>query len=533
VLVFLLGVIAAGLLSIARGQDNNWDLRNYHYYNPYSFLHDRLKVDIAPAQLQTYFNPLTELPFYALITSFAPKTAAFLMGGLHGLCFGLIFLIAWLVFASFEAKNRLLLSLACALFGLYGPTFVGEIGASQNDITVSLFVLLGLYWIFRPLADGKKIDFAGAKWAVMLSGLVIGFGIGLKPTHAIYAVGLGPALLLAGTNWTERIKLAVVWGVCVAAGILLSGGYWMLVMQREFGNPLFPNFNHIFQSPYLEPKDIADLRSIPRSFAEALYFPFEFLVKSFFTWTQRDFRDSRYAIIYVLAVLFLISWLMRKYGAKPPAKKSAKSVGFPVIEQMLLVMFVLAFVVWEKKFAALRYLEVLEALSPILIISLTRQVFRSPALQGIFLTVAAVLLIAFNRPEGYERVPFSDRWWDLQVPSLQDPDHAMVVIAGGRPWAYLIPSFPKTVRFIRAESNFTSPKSQTKLQQGVREAIQTQQGPIYMLSSTRFAKANLETVKAYGLNLGDANGLPITMKYAYSSPDGDLYLWPLTKNPQP
>ena len=40
----LLGVAGFGALSVLVGQDNSWDLRNYHYYNPWALLRGRLTL---------------------------------------------------------------------------------------------------------------------------------------------------------------------------------------------------------------------------------------------------------------------------------------------------------------------------------------------------------------------------------------------------------------------------------------------------------------------------------------------------------
>jgi len=44
----------ATIASIALGQDANWDLQNYHYYNPWAWRNGRIFTwDVAAAQLQT------------------------------------------------------------------------------------------------------------------------------------------------------------------------------------------------------------------------------------------------------------------------------------------------------------------------------------------------------------------------------------------------------------------------------------------------------------------------------------------------
>jgi hypothetical protein len=38
------------------GPDNYWDLRYYHLYAPWAYLHDRYLYDIGPAQEQSFFH---------------------------------------------------------------------------------------------------------------------------------------------------------------------------------------------------------------------------------------------------------------------------------------------------------------------------------------------------------------------------------------------------------------------------------------------------------------------------------------------
>src|SRR5262245_58134644 len=64
----LLCLLIAATISVLLGQDANWDLRNYHLYNPYAFLTGRFWTDLMPAGLQSNFNPLLDLPYYLLAT---------------------------------------------------------------------------------------------------------------------------------------------------------------------------------------------------------------------------------------------------------------------------------------------------------------------------------------------------------------------------------------------------------------------------------------------------------------------------------
>jgi hypothetical protein len=55
--------VLLGIVSLYLGQDISWDIRNYHFYNPYMLLTGRMQYDILPAQIQTFLNPTMDIPF--------------------------------------------------------------------------------------------------------------------------------------------------------------------------------------------------------------------------------------------------------------------------------------------------------------------------------------------------------------------------------------------------------------------------------------------------------------------------------------
>ncbi|MFZ1986846.1 MAG: hypothetical protein WAU91_20715 [Desulfatitalea sp.] len=62
-LILLATPLAMGLVALALGQDASWDVRNYHFYNPYAFLTGRMGHDIARAQVATTTTPCCICPF--------------------------------------------------------------------------------------------------------------------------------------------------------------------------------------------------------------------------------------------------------------------------------------------------------------------------------------------------------------------------------------------------------------------------------------------------------------------------------------
>ncbi|HEY1150732.1 MAG TPA: hypothetical protein VGF27_19280, partial [Pseudoduganella sp.] len=88
------GPLFFALLSLSYGQDSNWDLQNYHLYNPFALLHGKIGFDLAPGVWQSYFNPTLDLLYYGLATTLPARLAGAIMGALHGLNFVLIAYIA-------------------------------------------------------------------------------------------------------------------------------------------------------------------------------------------------------------------------------------------------------------------------------------------------------------------------------------------------------------------------------------------------------------------------------------------------------
>ena len=190
---------AVGVVSVMFGPDNYWDLRYYHIYAPWAYLHDRYLYDVGPAQEQGFLNPTADFLFYGLISSplnEAPRVIAFIMGALHGLNAAFTLAIACLVVRPHDPRERLALQTAALLMGVSGAGFVGLIGTATNDLTSSLFVLASLLGILKA---GEPAGLAAAApfWRTFAwAGLWGGLGVGLKYTSSFYVPGLAVAVVM-------------------------------------------------------------------------------------------------------------------------------------------------------------------------------------------------------------------------------------------------------------------------------------------------------------------------------------------------
>src|SRR5690606_21820173 len=83
-------------------------------------------MDLAPAQLQSYFTPLLDVPYYLLVQHAPAPVAGVFLGILHGLAFLPLCWIAWRILAGEQERGRKAFLLALA--GMCGGGFLSELG---------------------------------------------------------------------------------------------------------------------------------------------------------------------------------------------------------------------------------------------------------------------------------------------------------------------------------------------------------------------------------------------------------------------
>lgn len=472
-----------GLVSVYLGQDENWDLRNYHWYNAYALLNGRLDLDMAPAQFQSYFNPLIDVPYYLLSTNLPGPLVGFLMGWVHGLNFVVLLAIARLMIGERSDGARLPLLLAGA--GVCGAGFLSQVGNTMGDNLTALLVLGALLVVLRGW-DGLHTLSGRAAGMLLASGILMGLGVGLKLTNAPYAVALCLALLLVPASWPARIGFAFVQGCGVVAGMLASAGYWWLEMWERFGNPLFPQFNNVFKSPLAQQLGVIDHFHMPHNLLEALFWPFVFMVQVTRV-SEIPLKITVVPLLYAVALVFIADWLRRRLAARAGAVGAASPL--PSRTCGLLFFGLVAYLLWMKVFGIYRYLVPLELLAPLMVWILAGRIFppaRAARIGGWLLAVATLAVFPFVSwgHAGWAAPNFS-----ASVPPLARPADTVVFTAhGDPPMGWLATFFPHEVRVIALAGGF--PESPAWLER-VRAAVTERPGPHYvMLAAARSEKEN-------------------------------------------
>jgi hypothetical protein len=530
ILIIVLCFVSSGLISIFLGQSSNWDLRNYHFYNAYAFLSDRLTYDIAPAQLQTFHNPLLDIPFYLMITHLKPIVYGFLIGGLQGINIWLIYKIAYLILRNTQEIKRHLLSLAAGITGYYGAANISEIGTTFQDNITSLFVLGAIALVVSSIQQSKTQQVSISKKGVVVSACIIGCATGLKLPVATYALPFVLSLLLIGSSWKDRIVNTLISGLSTLIGIIITLGYWMTVLWKNFNNPIFPYYNKFFKSPYYDFINFSDTRFLPRDLFQILFYPLYFLKEPRLV-SEAGFRDVRLALCYILFALFLYmvfyKWMIRKYGHQEFLIRLEHPDSFKNSFHFIIFFFVISYILWQNMFSIYRYLLPLELLSPVFIILIIKYIFP---FQRVFMRLSLgifIFIILTMSPMNWGRVAWSDNYFGVELPPIKKIDHATIIMAGDDPLSYVIPFFPKGTRFVNVKSNFIKPSSSKLWHEKIKMILQDQSTDnTYLLYRGNNQKIDYEKIlKLYNLRVPENK-----YKKLYSRFDDNLYLVPVLRD---
>lgn len=501
-LAFALICVGAGLLSVILGPDNYWDLRYYHLYAPWAYLHGRYLYDIGPAQEQGFLNPVADFLLYGLISSPLndfPRIVAFIMGAVHGINAAFVFAIACHVIRLPDPVERWTLRGAAFLMGVSGAGFISLLGGSSNDLTSSLFVLGSLYGVLR-LADQ---DAERGTWpGFTAAGLAAGLGIGLKYTSAIYAPGLGVVAVLAALRRRTFVGL-VVFGVAAAVAFTAVVAHHMLTLWHDFGNPFFPYLNQIFKSPYFEPEAIRDDRFVVHGLWQLLTFPFYWTKVTTYVVVELPFRDWRAAIAYVAMVAGVLAFVIsRLRGSKGVASAPTRGLA------LVYLFVVVSYVAWAYGFGYYRYVIPLENLTGVVTMGALIWLVadhRARILGSVLVLVLAVTTTVYL---DWGRRDYTSRYIDVTVPPL--PANSVVLVATWDPVAYFIPYAEPSAQYVGIENNYLELSQNNKLAAEVKRIMSTPGRPKFVLNVNELDRDKWNALLAqFGLQLSSSPCRPI------------------------
>jgi len=494
--IFILSVIGFATFSLILGQDANWDIRNYHYYNAYALFNNRLAYDIAPAQLQTFFNPALDLLPYLLIQNFPPFIFSLAMGAWHGLNAWLLFLIGRELLVRLSFPNPIIWAVVCAIVGVTGGVTLSEVGTTLHDLTLSVFILGSVYLYLRACSCQNPIIQDPSLKYLSASGFLLGLSAGLKLSFAIYVVGMGMAVFVVQFAILRQYKAFLVFVLSTTIALLCAAGPWMWVLWKQYGNPFFPMYNALFLSPYYLPENFVDARFFPKSLADALFFPLNFNMEKH-AGCEIQFRDFRIATLYIASVLgvayALVSTILQRCVA-PEAY--GKKNDFLVLWMSVFIW--MSYIVWLKMFSIYRYLICIELLVPIALACIASAFKNHPKIMQSVLATIFLLIVIFTKPPEWGRFHAENNgFFGVRIPAINWSRNAVVLMPLDSPQSFVVPSFPDFVRFVRVGGNFIHPTDNTALTERIRSVMAESVDNLYLMTDPPAIGEGLVLVNKY------------------------------------
>jgi len=495
--------VAFGASILWLGQDVSWDLRNYHFYNPFAFLTGRMGHDVAVSHVATYYNPLMYVPFYCAVKALPPKAVGFMLGFIPGLNAFIIYGITRQVVDLGRPGKTAWCCLGLTMVAMLGAINLAEIGTSFGDNVLSLPLLMAVWLIVRHRA--RLCASVGSGWPVAAAaGVLAGSTLGLKLPFAVYCVGLCAAFFGLAAPFGRRFVLAFIFGLGVLAGAALTGGFWLLEMWQRFRNPLFPYFNEFFKSPWGAIGSYRDERFIPKNLAMWLLFPFWFNVDPTQV-SEVGFRDLRFPLLYVLLLALLVLAIRRMLQRRSGANAPAGDGDARAMTRFFVIFMVVSFFLWMKMFAVYRYAVVCEFLVPLTIFMALGTLLRSPRRRLRAALACMLLLLVTLDPGHWGRRPWTSDYFDVRLPALAGERDAIVLVTGHDPIAYMIPYFPPQVRFLRIQGYMTGPSpTLNETDRLMMRALVDHTGPVLILFRVYEEWHALNALEFYGLEIDRA-----------------------------
>lgn len=491
----LLCIGIAVFFSLWRGQDANWDLRNYHYYNPYAWVNGRAAIDIAPAQLQSFHSPYADLPYYYMAKAGFPSLLGSAILALPAAI--ALFFLALIAKPLLPAAQPNIYLIAVLLIAATGAAGGPVVGTTMSEWHLLALFMCSVWLVLRPFYCENELVWGEPKLgSVLCAGFLGGVAVGLKLTAGTYALGLAVLVCTLPAGWAIRAKRLAAVGLGGVIGALISYGPWGYELWSRFGNPFFPYFNDVFISSWAEPSRYADARFVANDVWKVIATPWLIMKETSGFVSELPFRDWRLGL--GLPALLWLAW-------GTPINKIRR------IWQALALMFLTIYILWVTLFGYYRYVSLLELISALAVFTCIAnglELVRSYPIKILVTLFLVTALVGITKWPSWGRAAHGDMAVTAKVPGL--PQNSMVMMATLEPLAFIVPSLPAELPVISVINNFMNPAwgAHSRLHVLAAQRITQHNGPLFALVNTARPNENYymdipiaDMLLAYGLKV--------------------------------
>lgn len=224
-----------------------WDGLNHQIYLGWVADNPRFDKDYMAASLQSYQFPYLYWPVYKLAAAgVTGMTAGLVLSTLHLIAVPPVWMIAKVMIPGEDVLGAVLRS-AAVMLAFMSAVPLKTLEATGNDLLAAAPMLWAVAIAFMAIARGASGTRHSFVQSAIFSGLIGGLAVACKLSN-------GPlVLLLPGLFWfchgtiMERLKWITTNAIAIGLGFAVSYGYWGYQLWLQFGNPLFPFYDAIFE----------------------------------------------------------------------------------------------------------------------------------------------------------------------------------------------------------------------------------------------------------------------------------------------
>jgi len=447
-LVFGLPAVICAAWALHAGKDVNWDLLNYHYYLPFQLLAGRVEQDFFAASAQSYLNPVGYLPFYLMVASgWHSVGVSIVLAAAHSLSIGLLYLIARRLFAHLPPGQQTEFSVFATALGAATGVYWMTLGGSFLDPLLVPPMLAGLLLLLREKEDKKQ----GTGRRAALAGVLFGIAAALKYSNAVYALAALPLAV------AMRGGLVYLIGAAAAVGVL--AGPWLVLMLREFGNPVFPLFNGWFRSPHALEFNMINERFALRDPVALLAFPFQMAALGPRIYSENFAPDLRFAAL----VLTLPGVAVLAARRSTRAAAALGGAGWRV-----LAFFGCALALWLASSANARYGMIVLLLAGVCLARFVELLLPARAARltlALLLVVQVGIGIVASPPRWFIAAEWSGRWLPYEVPGRASREPALYLTVEILPMAVVAPFLHPASSLVNVRGQHSLPTDSPRLKE--------------------------------------------------------------------
>lgn len=266
----------------------------YHDYAALQMGRDRLSQDLFPASIQSYLNPTGFALLEGMLRAQWPSWwIAVAFASLHSLN-GLFVLLICHVLAQHRPPAARRVLWVGGVVGTTGPMLLSVIGTTFLDPLTSVPLLAALWLLLRPAASLRS---------VLLAAFLAGAGTGLKLSNLPFGLSLAVLVVVHGGGGAGVIaRRSALGALAMWAGAAATHGWWSWKLWERFGNPMFPMFNGVFDSPWAPRDSLIWPRFVPHDVVDAMALPFRMALPVPWVYTEAIAPDLFPAAVVLLAV---------------------------------------------------------------------------------------------------------------------------------------------------------------------------------------------------------------------------------------